>query len=160
MALCDCYVSLHRSEGLGLTMAEAMGRGKPVIATGYSGNMDFTNEENSYLVNYSLVPIGPHHEPYPSTQKWADPDLEHAARLLRHVYENRAEAAAKGRRGAEVIAQRYSIDSCSRFLVERLSHANSWARLGWHRRQLNSLRRHGVPRQLRDRAVAASRTLW
>lgn len=160
MALCDCYVSLHRSEGLGLTMAEAMSRGKPVIATRYSGNMDFTDEDNSYLVNYSLIPIGSGHNPYPAAQKWADPDLEHAAHLLRYVYENRAEAAEKGRRGADVIAQRYSIDACSRFLVERLSHANRWARLGWHRRQLSSLRRRGVPRHLRDRAVAASRTLW
>lgn len=160
MALCDCYVSLHRSEGLGLTMAEAMSRCKPVIATGYSGNMDFTDEENSYLVDYSLIPIGSGHEPYPASQRWADPDLEHAARLLRHVYENRAEAAEKGRRGAEVIARRYSIDACSRFLVERLSHANSWARLGWYRRQLISLRRRGVPRQLRDRAIAAGRTVW
>ena len=50
MGLCDCYVSLHRSEGLGLTMAEAMALGKPVIATGYSGNLDFMTPENSYLV--------------------------------------------------------------------------------------------------------------
>src|SRR5213075_3478239 len=47
-ALADCYVSLHRSEGFGLTIAEAMALGKPVIATGYSGNIEFTNEDNSY----------------------------------------------------------------------------------------------------------------
>ena len=52
MAACDCYVSLHRSEGFGLTMAEAMAIGKPVIGTGYSGNVDFMNPENSYLVEY------------------------------------------------------------------------------------------------------------
>src|SRR5688572_32239647 len=49
----SCYVSLHRSEGLGLTMAEAMARAKPVIATGYSGNLDFMNDANSYLVPYT-----------------------------------------------------------------------------------------------------------
>jgi glycosyltransferase involved in cell wall biosynthesis len=49
MALCDCYVSLHRAEGFGLTMAEAMALGKPVIATGYSGNLAFMTAENSYL---------------------------------------------------------------------------------------------------------------
>ena len=55
MAGCDCYVSLHRSEGFGLTMAEAMAVGKPVIATRYSGNVDFMNDENSYLVDYEIV---------------------------------------------------------------------------------------------------------
>ena len=51
-AACDCYVSLHRAEGFGFTMAEAMYLGKPVIATGYSGNLDFMTAENSYLVDY------------------------------------------------------------------------------------------------------------
>ena len=58
-ALCDCYVSLHRAEGFGLGMAEAMYYGKPVIATGYSGNLDFMTASNSLLVDYHLVPIGP-----------------------------------------------------------------------------------------------------
>ena len=59
IAGCDCYVSLHRSEGLGLTMAEAMYFGKPVIATAYSGNLDFMTEENSYLVPHTMAEIGP-----------------------------------------------------------------------------------------------------
>src|SRR5262249_49655448 len=59
IAGCDCYVSLHRSEGLGLTMAEAMYFGRPVIATAYSGNVDFMTEENSYLVPHGMTEIGP-----------------------------------------------------------------------------------------------------
>ena len=55
MAACDCYVSLHRSEGFGLTMAEAMAIGKPVIATGYSGNVDFMNSGNSHLIEYAMI---------------------------------------------------------------------------------------------------------
>ena len=59
IAACDCYVSLHRSEGLGLTMAEAIACGKPVIATGYSGNLEFMDEASSYLVPYDLVEVPP-----------------------------------------------------------------------------------------------------
>ena len=58
IAACDCYVSLHRSEGFGLTLAEAMALGKPVIATGYSANLDFMNVSNSLLVRYELVRAG------------------------------------------------------------------------------------------------------
>src|SRR5436305_7216483 len=57
LAACDCYVSLHRSEGLGLTLAEAMLLGKPVIATNYSGNLDFMTPATSRLVDYRLVPL-------------------------------------------------------------------------------------------------------
>ena len=57
ISLCDVYVSLHRSEGFGLGMAEAMYLGRPVIATAYSGNMDFTTETNSCLVGYRLRAI-------------------------------------------------------------------------------------------------------
>ncbi len=55
---CDCYVSLHRAEGFGFGMLEAMQLGRPVIATSYSGNMDFCTSENSYLVDYDLIPVG------------------------------------------------------------------------------------------------------
>jgi glycosyltransferase involved in cell wall biosynthesis len=57
--VCDAYVSLHRSEGLGLGMAECMAQGKPVIATAYSGNLEFMTESNSCLVDYALVPVRP-----------------------------------------------------------------------------------------------------
>ena len=86
MDLCDCYVSLHRSEGLGLTMAEAMALGKPVIATGYSGNLHFMTPDNSYLVDYSRVAVPSGCDPYPAGAKWAEPDAEQAAELMRLVY--------------------------------------------------------------------------
>lgn len=100
MATCDAYVSLHRSEGFGLTLAESMLLGKPVIATGYSGNLDFMNAENSWLVDYRLVPVAGKGAIYRSG-RWAEPDEEHAAGLMREVFENSPlgrERAARGER--------------------------------------------------------------
>jgi len=108
MAGCDCYVSLHRSEGFGLTMAEAMAIGKPVIGTGYSGNLDFMNEQNSYLVEYELGRVGPDCEIYPPEGSWAKPSVEHAAELMRRVIENPEEAAAIGAQARKDIAERLS----------------------------------------------------
>jgi len=105
MSLADCYVSLHRSEGFGLTLSEAMQHGKPVIATGYSGNMDFMTEENSFLVRYKLKEIEQSYGPYRAGWVWADPDEEHAAELMRYVFENREVANRVAERGrADVIA--------------------------------------------------------
>ena len=81
----DCIVSLHRSEGFGLFMAEAMYFGKPVIATNYSGNTDFTRPDNSLLVDYKLIPVGRHCEPYDAGSLWADPNVEQAARHMTNI---------------------------------------------------------------------------
>jgi glycosyltransferase involved in cell wall biosynthesis/SAM-dependent methyltransferase len=106
MAGCDCYVSLHRSEGFGLTLAEAMALGKPVIATGYSGNTDFMSEANSYLVRHELTEVGPEGENYPPDGHWAEPDLGHAAELMRRVWGDREEASARAARGrSDVLAE-------------------------------------------------------
>lgn len=95
----DCYVSAHRSEGLGLGLAESMLLAKPTIATGYSGNLDFTTPETGYLIDYRLVEVEPdpsEHNPYPPGARWAEPNIEHLASLMRHVYANRDEAKEKG----------------------------------------------------------------
>lgn len=108
MAACDCYVSLHRAEGFGLTLAEAMAIGKPAIATRYSGNVDFMNEENSYLVDFTIGRVGPECEIYPPEGEWAEPSVEHAAAVMRHVYESPEEAKGRGARAAEDIARTLS----------------------------------------------------
>jgi glycosyltransferase involved in cell wall biosynthesis len=82
---CQTYISLHRSEGYGLTLAEAMSLGKPVIATAYSGNMDFMKPENSILVPFELVPVGADAFPYPEDSRWAQPDIEFAAKSMREL---------------------------------------------------------------------------
>jgi glycosyltransferase involved in cell wall biosynthesis len=120
MAACDAYVSLHRSEGFGLTMAEAMAIGKPVIGTGYSGNLDFMNAENSYLVDYELGRVGPDCEIYPPEGTWARPSVEHAAELMRRVVERPEEAAALGARARVDIARELSPQTTGAAMLKRL----------------------------------------
>lgn len=120
MNVADCYVSLHRAEGFGYTLAESMWLGKPVIATGYSGNLDFMTTQNSYLVDYRLIPIGLGCDPYPADGEWADPDIEHAAHLMRHVFENRDEARARGERAASEIRATHGLEAAGRAMRERL----------------------------------------
>jgi SAM-dependent methyltransferase/glycosyltransferase involved in cell wall biosynthesis len=120
IAGCDCYISLHRSEGFGLTLAEAMYFGKPVIATGYSGNLDFMTDENSYLVEYGMTTVGPDAPPYQAEARWAEPDLGQAARLMKHVLANREEAAAKGARAAEDIRRTHSTEAAAGIIKVRL----------------------------------------
>jgi glycosyltransferase involved in cell wall biosynthesis len=96
LAAADCYFSPHRSEGFGLTMLESMSLGKPVIATAYSGNMDFMNDANSFLLPFTLATLQRDYGPYMRGAVWADPDLDAAAQLLRLVVEHPHEAAARG----------------------------------------------------------------
>ena len=121
VAHCAAYVSLHRSEGLGLTMAEAMAWGKPVIATGYSGNLQFMTEENSFLVPWTptAIPVGA--EPYPPGGVWAEPDLDAAAALLRQLVDEPEVAAARGARAAADIARLHSPEVAGRAVAARLA---------------------------------------
>lgn len=96
---CDSFISLHRSEGIGLGLAQSMLLGKPVIATAYSGNTDFTLEDNSCLVKYDLVKVGAKEYPFAKGQVWADPDTEHAAWYMRRLVDDesyRKSLSAKG----------------------------------------------------------------
>jgi hypothetical protein len=83
--LCDAFVSLHRAEGFGLNIAEAMLLGKPVIVTGWSGNLDFTDHRNACLVDYQLVTLAEDTPPYPRGSRWAEPDLDQAAEFMLRV---------------------------------------------------------------------------
>ena len=97
---CDTYVSLHRSEGFGLTMAEAMLMGKPVIATKYSGNLDFMTPENSRLVDFTKTPITQDLPIYSKGCLWAEPSVEHAAHWLRWAYDQPGGGACVGGQGS------------------------------------------------------------
>ncbi len=117
---CDAYVSLHRSEGFGLTMAEAMALGKPVVATAYSGNLDFMNDNNSFLVPFEYAEIGPGSEPYPADAVWAEPDIDAAARAMRRVFEDRDEAQRRAHRAVRDIESFHSPAVRARFIVDRV----------------------------------------
>jgi hypothetical protein len=118
--LCDVYVSLHRSEGLGLTIAEAMALGKPVIATGYSGNLQFMTKTNSFLVPWSDALVPENCAPYPAGTRWAEPDLDEAARLMRFVIENPEAAAARGQQAARDVRELHSPEVAGRAVIARL----------------------------------------
>jgi glycosyltransferase involved in cell wall biosynthesis len=115
----DCYVSLHRSEGFGLTLSESMAIGKPVVATAYSGNMEFTREDNSYLVPSTLVPVPPGNAPYLPPATWADPDVEVATALLRRIVADQGDARERGRRARETIEAEFSVPALAAALTER-----------------------------------------
>ncbi len=121
MQACDSYISLHRSEGLGLTMAEAMLLGKPVIATGYSGNTDFMDSTNSLLADYRLVVLDRDVPPYRAGARWAEPSLDHAAYLMRRVRDNPEWAAALGAKAKADLTTHLSIDAAGRRMAKRLS---------------------------------------
>jgi glycosyltransferase involved in cell wall biosynthesis len=99
ISACDCYLSLHRSEGHGLPLAEAMATGKPVVATAYGGNMEFMNTENSYLVAWTPTCVGEGVEHYPAGANWAEPDVDDAARLLSAAYRDPESARRRALRG-------------------------------------------------------------
>jgi glycosyltransferase involved in cell wall biosynthesis len=130
LASADCYVSLHRAEGYGLTLAESLLLEKPVIATGYSGNLDFMSPSGSWLVDSAMVPIGPGNDPYPAHGEWAQPDIEQASRYMREVFEDPAAARKRAARGAAAIRRTHSLQAAGATMAARLeqlrSHRSQW----------------------------------
>jgi len=117
---CDCYVSLHRSEGFGLTVAEAMLLAKPVIATRYGGTMEFTTEDNAYLVDWTPTEVGEGAHPYPASGVWADPDLDQAAELMREVLANPERARERGEAGRRSVIEEHAPAVAGASLRDRL----------------------------------------
>lgn len=112
----DCYVSPHRSEGFGLTVAEALSRGKPVIATDYGGTKDFLTEETGYPIPYKLIEIESTMGPYQKGYVWANPDMDALRSRMRQVVSDPEAARKKGLQGSKYIRTMYN----ERALGERL----------------------------------------
>jgi glycosyltransferase involved in cell wall biosynthesis len=120
LAACDAYVSLHRSEGFGLTVAEAMLLGKPVIVTRYGGTLEFTEDGNAFLVDWSPIRVGEDASPYPPDAMWADPDVEQAAQLMRNVFEDPHESGRRARQGRADVLERHSAKVAGAAMEARL----------------------------------------
>ncbi len=121
----DCYVSLHRSEGFGLTLAESMLLGKPVIATGWSGNMDFMTPWNSLPVRYELVELQQDYGPYKHGCHWAEPSSEHAAECMQALFNDPQLCARIGTEARRTIELDFSPSTVGERIRARLARLES-----------------------------------
>lgn len=136
---CDCFVSLHRSEGFGRGLSEAMYLGKPVIATAYSGNMDFMTPENSMLVNYELVNVPKGAYPFGEGQVWAEPDLEDAVTHMLRLIDDPSLCRRLGKHASLTIRRDFGYrKSGLRYLarVREIEHERREANSGSHSKPL------------------------
>lgn len=117
----DCYVSLHRAEGFGAGMVEAMSFGNAVIGTGFSGCSDFMKVEYSYPVPYKLRNVEPHEYVWSEEQQWAEPDVDAAADLFRQVYEDPVTRARKTTAAKAFVDRLYSPAAVAAAVLNRVS---------------------------------------
>lgn len=120
MSLCDVYVSLHRSEGLGFTMAEAMLLGRPVIASAYGGNLDFMDETSAVLVPTTRGRAERDYPPYLKGSEWAEPDLGFAATAMRGLAQDTEGRSKLGSRAAVHASAYFDADRCAEIVKNRL----------------------------------------
>lgn len=119
-AASDAYVSLHRSEGLGLPLIEAMHLGKPVVCTDYGGSTDFADESTAWPVRFRLQSLERPQGPYPVGAVWAEPDVEHAAAQMLEVVRSRELRAAKTAAARERVEDLYGLRSAGERLRREL----------------------------------------
>jgi GT2 family glycosyltransferase/glycosyltransferase involved in cell wall biosynthesis len=123
---CDCFVSLHRAEGFGLSVAEAMFLGKPVITTDWSGTAEFVNVTNGCPVNYRLLTLDRNYGPYARGQTWADPDVDQAAHWMRSLADDSSFRESLGKRAAADVRRSFSPKTIGRRYQRRLESFSLW----------------------------------
>lgn len=131
LVACDVAVSLHRSEGLGLLCEEAMFYGKPVIATAWSGNMDFMTADSACLVEYKLINVGKDTGVYEAWQQWADPDIGQAAEYMKRLSEDKSYYQAVSISAREYIRDSFSPAICGRRMKKRLNEISDMLEKGY-----------------------------
>ncbi|MHA7057863.1 glycosyltransferase family 4 protein [Aquimarina sp. M1] len=119
---CDCYVSMHHSEGFGLTLAEAMCLSKATIATNYSGNTQFMNENNSFLVDYELGLIENPDANFGPKTLWGNPMMEDTIKKLKEVYENADLRKEKAKNAQHYVQEKLSFYAIGSIIKNRLNH--------------------------------------
>ncbi|MHB8992970.1 MAG: glycosyltransferase, partial [Chloroflexota bacterium] len=129
-AAADAFVLPTRGEGWGIPFMEAMASALPTIGTRWSSHLDFMNDENSYLIDVDgLVPVDAEQTVenpfYTPDQLWAEPSVAHTAALMRHVFENRDEARARGARARQDILQHWTLDRTAGWIAERIANLNA-----------------------------------
>jgi len=125
-AACDCFVSLHRSEGFGLAVAECMYLGKPVIVTDWSATAEFVDASNGAPVRCRLVPLERSHGPYAKGQIWAEPDTAHAAEWMQRLFHDRELGSRLGTAARQTIEERFSPEVIGARYRRRLEVIASW----------------------------------
>lgn len=108
---CDAYISLHRGEGLGMGMLEAMTLNVPVVATDYGGNTDFVRPDTAFPVPYKLVAAKPDIPAYEFVAEWAEPDTSAAASALHRLYNDRALATETANTAKSFIADHFNLEN-------------------------------------------------
>jgi glycosyltransferase involved in cell wall biosynthesis len=116
----DAYVSLHRAEGFGLGMAEAMTFERIVIGTDYSGSTDFLTEKTGYPVPYRLRPLGAHEYPWSEGQTWAEPDRNAAVEIMRQAATDPSEGRRRGKAARQHVLRSYSPAAVGEAMRKRL----------------------------------------
>ena len=118
--LCDVFISMHRAEGFGLVMAEAMALGTPAVATGWSANTEFMPEDVSCPVKYRLIPVAGGYQFDDGKLQWADPDVHHAAEYLKRLRDDPEYYREKAEKGRKYIEENLSMKKCADTMRKRM----------------------------------------
>ena len=121
----DVFVSLHRAEGFGLVLAEAMYVGTPTIATNWSANTEFMNSDVACMVDYKMIEIKEDIPPFKKGYRWADADINQAAGYMKRLYEDKAFYQEIKDNAYKYVRKRLSMERSAKIVADRISEIYS-----------------------------------